>query len=113
MLNLKILRENQHLSQQKLANAIDVSRSTIAMWETGKSQPDNDALKMIADFFKVSVDYILGRENAPSPLEAPYADNTKLSVSDCSLVHETEDLTDGEREKILDYVRYIKSQRKK
>lgn len=62
MLNLKKLRLNKKISQQKFADIIGVSRSTIAMWETGGSQPDNDNLKRIANYFNVSVDYLLGRE---------------------------------------------------
>lgn len=60
MQNLKKLREERGISQQKLSKDIGVSRSTIAMWETGKSQPDNDCLKMLASYFEVSVDYLLG-----------------------------------------------------
>lgn len=62
-MNLRNLRNAKNYSQQKLANLIGVSRSTIAMWETGASQPDNDTLSRLADFFGVSVDYLLGREN--------------------------------------------------
>lgn len=60
MLNLKKIREASKISQQKLADNIGVSRSTIAMWETGGSQPDNDNLKRMASYFNVSVDYLLG-----------------------------------------------------
>lgn len=64
MLALKKIRKEQEISQQKLADKIGVSRSTIAMWETGASQPDNGMLKRMADFFNVSTDYLLGREDA-------------------------------------------------
>lgn len=63
-MNLRTLRNEKNYSQQKLANIIGVSRSTIAMWETGASQPDNDTLKRLADIFGVTVDYLLGRENS-------------------------------------------------
>lgn len=61
MFKLKQLREQQNISQQKLSEKIGVSRSTIAMWETEKSQPDNEYLKSLAEYFNVSVDYLLGR----------------------------------------------------
>lgn len=64
--NLKKVRINNKISQQKLADEISVSRSTIAMWETGGSQPDNDNLMRIADYFNVTVDYLLGREEKPA-----------------------------------------------
>lgn len=62
METIKKLRNSLGISQQKLANQIGVSRSTIAMWETGQSQPDNDMLKNMANFFGVTVDYLLDYE---------------------------------------------------
>lgn len=59
MLNLKKIREEHKISQQKLANNIGVSRSTVAMWETGGSQPDNESLIKLSKYFKVSVDDLL------------------------------------------------------
>lgn len=61
-MNLKALRTEKKYSQQKLATLLRVSRSTVAMWESGASQPDNDALLKIANIFDTSVDYLLGRE---------------------------------------------------
>lgn len=66
MINLKTIRTEKKISQQKLADKIGVSRSTVAMWETAASQPDNEMLKKIADFFGVSIDYLLGRD-VPDP----------------------------------------------
>lgn len=65
MENIKYLRSTKGISQQKLADKLGVSRSTIAMWETGQSQPDHDMLKKLAELFSVSVDYLLGRSSNP------------------------------------------------
>lgn len=56
---LKELRELKDLDQQDLADYLHVSRSTIAGYETGRREPDYDKLLQIADFFEVSVDYLL------------------------------------------------------
>lgn len=63
--NLKTVRKKKKISQQKLADIIGVSRSTIAMWETGGSQPDNDSLSRLASFFNCTTDYLLGRTDEP------------------------------------------------
>lgn len=69
MLKLQEIRKIRKISQQKLADKIGVSRSTIAMWETQGSQPDNDALIKLSDVFNVSVDYLLGRiDNNVEPI---------------------------------------------
>ena len=61
MKTIKELRLLKRISQQKLASDIGVSRSTVAMWESGGSQPDNSSLRMLADYFNTTTDYILGR----------------------------------------------------
>ncbi len=50
------------MNQQKLADLIGVSRSTIAMWETDSSQPDNESLKKLSYILDCSIDFLLGRE---------------------------------------------------
>ena len=62
MLKLKELRQDRNITQGKLAEKLGLSRSTIAMYETGGSEPDLETLKDIASFFNVSVDYLMGRE---------------------------------------------------
>ena len=53
---LKLLRKNADVTQDELAQYLQVSRSTIAGYETKNRQPDYDKLYMIAQFFHVSTD---------------------------------------------------------
>lgn len=76
MLNLKSLRIKKGISQEKLAKQIGVSRSTIAMWETEGSQPDNDKLIALANYLETSTDYLLGREEKAAPQEEQQKPNT-------------------------------------
>jgi len=55
------LRKEKSLSQAALAKNIDVSYGVICYWETDKSEPTAPNLVKIADFFGVTVDYLLGR----------------------------------------------------
>lgn len=62
------LRKRQKLNQKQLGSIIGVAQNTISNWETGKREPDHESLKKMADFFGVSVDYLLGRdEKKPTP----------------------------------------------
>lgn len=61
------LRKEKGLTQEKLAKIIGISRGSLSMIEINKREPDNDTLKKLADFFNVSVDYLLGRTDDPSP----------------------------------------------
>lgn len=56
---LKQLRTDNNVTQQELADYIGVGRPSIAGYETKKKHPDYDKLKLIADFFDVSTDYLL------------------------------------------------------
>lgn len=59
-IRLRELRESRSLSQKDLAQALGISQSTVAMWENGSNFPRKSTLFMIASFFKVSVDYLMG-----------------------------------------------------
>lgn len=64
---LKELRKEYGLTQGKLAEKIGgISRSTIAMYESGGSEPDIQTLNKLANFFSVSIDYLLGKNEKTS-----------------------------------------------
>lgn len=65
MLKCRELRKERAISQRQLADRLGISRSTVAMWETGASRPDSQSLKTLSDLFGVSIDYLL--DNNPSP----------------------------------------------
>jgi transcriptional regulator with XRE-family HTH domain len=64
---LKLLRTTKHLLQKDLAKLLDITTSAYGFYEQGKRTPDSAALIQLADFFDVSVDYLLGRTDQPKP----------------------------------------------
>lgn len=58
---IKELRKTRGITQRQLAELLNLSPSTVAMYETGQRKPDSDTLQNIADLFEVSTDYLLGR----------------------------------------------------
>lgn len=61
--NLKILREKKQMTQQQLADKLKISRSTIGMYENGSREPDFETLELIADFFNINMDRLIGNLN--------------------------------------------------
>lgn len=57
------LRKEKSLTQMELAKILNIDQTTVSKWEVGKAIPDYDTLQRLADFYNVSVDYLLGREN--------------------------------------------------
>ncbi|MEE0842411.1 MAG: helix-turn-helix transcriptional regulator [Christensenellales bacterium] len=60
---IKDLREDRDLRQTDVAEATGIDQRTLSNYETGKTNPDSFALIRLADFFDVSIDYLLGRTN--------------------------------------------------
>ncbi len=57
------LRKNKKLSQEQLAEEINVTRQTISNWENGKFYPDIDALVRISKYFNISLDDLLNYDD--------------------------------------------------
>ena len=78
MKNLKIIRKNNNMTMRELGNILQVSESTISLYEKGKRQPNFDILKKLANFFNVSIDYLLERkeikENSLPPIKKKLLD---------------------------------------
>lgn len=60
---LKMLRERAGLSQDALAAELNKSKSLICMYESGKRTPPFETQELIADFFNVGLDYLMGRDD--------------------------------------------------
>lgn len=99
---LKLLDE-KHLKQKDLTDYLRISKNAFTNWKNGSNVSYIKHLPQIADFFEVSVDYLLGKEK--SPVE-------KLGDLQFALSGEVRDLTDEEAQDILNYIKFKKSQRK-
>lgn len=56
--NIANLRKKKGLTQEQLATALNISPQAVSKWETNISQPDTQTLPLIADYFRVSIDYL-------------------------------------------------------
>ena len=66
---IKDLREDRDMRQSDLARETGIDQRTISNYETGKTAPDAYALVKLADFFEVSIDYLLGRTSIDASSE--------------------------------------------
>lgn len=66
MNRLKELRKQKGLTQTEVASLVGISQNNYSYWENGKVKIDADSIKRLAEFFNVSVDYLLGRSEAPN-----------------------------------------------
>ncbi len=65
--NIKKCRENKGLSQEALADALNVTRQTVSSWETGRTEPDIDTLHRIAQVLEVTVEELIYSHRLKEP----------------------------------------------
>ncbi|MGM9986090.1 MAG: helix-turn-helix domain-containing protein [Bacillaceae bacterium] len=63
---LQTLRKEKGLSQEQLAEILDVSRQAVSKWESGQTYPEIDKLIKISDLFQISLDELLKEKSTPS-----------------------------------------------
>lgn len=106
---LKELRDIRGLTQRELAAKLNVSPSTIALYELGKREPDADMLGRLAEFFGVSIDYLLGRDlSTPAwwyrdtpPTDVELEEFLKAN----NIYFEGKPLSENDKEKILTFIK--------
>ena len=105
-LKLKELRENLGLSQRALAIKLGLSQSTIGMWESGQREPNFKTTEELANFFDVSIDYLLGRTDNKKPI----IDNNDIGFDDFTYAmhNEAKELTDDDKQMLLDMAKMLK-----
>lgn len=83
-MRLKQLRKERKLKQSDVASVISCSQAVYSRYERGEREPSNDTLSRLADYYGVTVDYILGRDDPdPAPVSpAPPEPLVKMVVLD-------------------------------
>lgn len=95
---------DRDIEQQDFAKAIGVRKQAISEWKNGITKSYTKYIDKIADFFGVSVDYLLGKTDSPTPPTQDQKDEfTEL----------LKDFSPDEREQVKQYIKFIKSQRRK
>lgn len=87
---IRILRERRGMSQKHLAHALNMPNQSLSNYERGYREPPAEVLKKLADYFEVSVDYLLGRESVLLTRKTPrdlkdFLDNGILTYNDVPL----------------------------
>lgn len=109
---IKELRKNSKITQEQLGNAIGVSKMAISYFEKGKKSPGRESLEKIADYFKVTTDYLLGRSEDP---ELNEEEDKIISEEGKNIMSLIEGLPEDERKKAWEqlemYVTYMKNKK--
>lgn len=113
------LREQRKLTQEELSKQLSISRASLSHYEKSRRVPDYETLNKIADFFNVTVDYLIGRTDDPSPPENEQNEHIKLfeeslELSDESILERFSLLVDGREltpEEAKRFIAFIRAER--
>lgn len=107
MNRIQELRKKKSLQQKALAIELKVSQATISSWELGEKQPSSKNVARLADFFGVSIDYLLGRDCTTLP------DEKEPTVNDDGLrakaIERVQALSDPELVRVLDFLKGLEA----
>lgn len=101
---LKDLREENNLTQVELAQKFNITSQTISQYERGIRTPDFTLLNSIADYFNVSVDYLLGRTDIRN-----FEENTIAAHTD----DRTKQLSEESMKQLNNFIDFLIAQEKK
>lgn len=104
MNRIKDLREEKGLQQTGLAIRLNTSQSTISAYELGTRTPDVNMLIQMAEYFDVSIDYLVGYSDVKKPIDA----NT-LSTDDMNLLADFGKLNQHQKEKVHSFIQGLLS----
>lgn len=102
---LKLLRERNGLTQEQLANKFNLLKSSISMYENDVRLPNVETIKDFANYFNVSIDYLMDNEtknNIDEELKEKEA--LKKLLQKTGFMAGDEDLTDEELERLMEFV---------
>ena len=111
------LRRKRNLTQEELANHLKISRAALSHYEQNRREPDFGTLNSIANYFKVTIDYILGRTDDPTAQldkeTLNFVKNLELSEKDLftkfSLMIDGRALTQEEAKRFVAFIRAERS----
>lgn len=105
---LRELREERSLSQLELSKMLNISNSTLSLYESDKRSPDQDMIRKIADFFDVSIDYLLDRNDDPRYTFCKLDSNIKKVISS---LKDLGKISDEEAEHLMFFIENMKARR--
>lgn len=96
---LAILRKSKNLTQQQIADELKISRATYGHYEIGRREPDFDTLQKLANYFGVTIDYLLGRSLSKTQL---VTDNLHDLYRADELLSKAEELSEKQVDALID-----------
>lgn len=94
------------VSTYKVAKETGIPQQTFSKWKKGISTPKADKLQKIADYFGVTIDYLLG--NTDDINQKPGQDNIKFDDFSYAMYNESKELSEADKQRLLTFARMLR-----
>lgn len=110
------LRNARHLTQEELSTKLGITRASLSHYENNRREPDHETTQKLADFFNVSMDYLMGRHNDPDAVLNPEVRDfvDSLELSDQEIMNKFNLTIDGKKispEEAKRFIAFIRAER--
>lgn len=102
MLKLKELRTKSNATQLELSSHLGISRPTYCRYETGEREPNFDTIKKIADYYSVSVDYIIDHD-----VSNPSVESVATNPVDEQIKERLSRLSEDDKQNLVRYLDFM------
>lgn len=103
---LRELRERAGVNQEVVAESVEISRVALTRYENGQRVPRAQIAARLADYYGVTVDYLLGRDDPVSTEKAPTPDDARAEA-----IQMLEQMTDEEYQRALAMLKLLQGQK--
>ena len=105
---LKQLRTEKELSQKELGKMVSVDKSTICLYESGGRQPNFKVMEKLADYFDVSLDYLIGRTYGPDKTAAGKSTwDIEELFNTAKIMYQGKQIPAEVKQEILEYIEFL------
>ncbi len=103
------LRRARHLTQEEFSSKLGITRAALSHYENNRREPDYETIEAIAEYFQVSIDYILGRTNDPHSKLDPSIQlfQESLELADEQILEQFDLTIDGRKLTVEEAKRFI------
>ena len=111
---LRELRKNNNKTLRQVNDATGIDYSNLAQIERGEHGCNSDTLKILADYYGVTTDYLLGKTSKPNAIQITYADADGVVTNlEYELIERTKGFDVDDFHKVLEYIDFIKTVKEK
>lgn len=102
---LKELRIEKNYEQKRISEEFSLSRGTYSLYESNQRRPSYEILVKFADYYNVSVDYLLGRDDSRTVTE--FRKFSSYSENEMGIIHMVHEMDNIHQKSAFDFVKYV------